>query len=139
MKKMGRQEITKKRSGSHKYIYKILNAIIGTIVFVVIYKIWLEKENNFVWIFLTLLISGIFVSWTLRLFCKYYQSESDLQFIISNLLIGIFYAIIVWFHVFNYLINKFPVLFELIIVIIFVKFFIFLLSDYISDSITFGG
>lgn len=136
---MGREEVKIKQSGSHKLLYQLLNALLGTLVFVLIYKIWLDEDNNYFYIFLAIILSGLFVSWTLRLFCKYFETNLTVQHTMKNFLIGTIYATLVWAGGITWLFEKFPDFWDLIVVLMLTKILVYLLSDFLSDKIAFGG
>lgn len=140
MKKMGREEKYRKESKEHRFWYNVLNAVLGTFVFVLIYKIWLEDENNFLKIWLTMVLTGIFVSWTLRILCHYWGDKNvNGQEFLTHLFISIFYAVIIWFGIIRFMFIAITNIWWLLLTLFFTKMFIFLFSDWLADKITFGG
>lgn len=139
MKKMGREEIKKVKESNHKILYQLLNALLGTLVFVLIYKIWLDDDNNYFYIFLAIILSGLLVSWTLRLFCKYFETNLTVQHTMKNFFIALIYATLVWAGGISWIFSRFSDFWDLIVVLMLTKLLVFLLSDFLSDKIAFGG
>lgn len=138
---MGREEVKTvyKNKSNHSMLYRILNAMLGTITFVAIYKIWLDDDNNYLYIFLAMLLSGILVSWTLRICCGYYETNMTIQHSIKNLINVLIYVTLVWGGIISWLFEAVPEIWMLILILMMTKLFVFLVSDYFADKMTFGG
>jgi len=120
-------------------LYNLLNALLSTVLFVAIYKIWLINDNNFLFIFLAITLTGVLVSWTLRLILRNFDANFTIQHSVKSLVVGLTYAFLVWFGLISWLFGEFPKILDLIIVLLLVKTFVFLLADFLADKISFGG
>ncbi len=144
MKIMGRKEIKDMPNGIKRIIYPTLNAITSFIIFYVVYRVYLININVYWIIWVCLSATSLAGSLFIRFFLKFFNgTKKNIQQIVQNIIIPVIYAAVVFFGVISWMFEKFETgawdLKTFIIVFLLMKLLIFLLSDYISDTITFQG
>ncbi|WP_371801758.1 hypothetical protein [Candidatus Lokiarchaeum ossiferum] len=141
---MGRDEVGKRTvpTGIKRLAYNISNAFLSTLLFFAIYRLYFQSIDNFWIIWACLCGCGFIGSVIIRGIMRFWDgTRKTIQNIVQNILIGAIYAgfILIGFVSFmfdQYFSGKWDWQ-TFLIVFAFTKFFVFLLSDFIADSITF--
>lgn len=135
------------RTGS-KTLYNFLDITFSTLIFILIYVFWLKDlEFSFLslgYIFLSSLISGLMGSLIGRAIANYWSIIKPMQSYFASLLNAITYAFLIWLGFLTLVFSNFDLntpigIIQFILVIIFIKMFVFYMSDYYANKITFQG
>lgn len=152
--KTQKPKITNKRSeGTTKFLYMVINSLMFIFAFVIIYKFWLIDLSND-WVFyyyiipfnkkLTLIFLvnfglGILISIIVRLVLGYWDNKMHaMNFIIRSLIQSAIYSLLIWVGVIAYFFDTMTLI-DLILALLILKLLVFLLADFFSDKLSFGG
>lgn len=143
-KKMGRESVKDMPNGIKRILYPTLNAITSFILFYVVYRVYLNNVQIYWIIWVCLSASSVAGSLFIRFFLKFFEgTKKNIQQIVQNLIIPVIYAGLVFMGGISWMFEKFESgawdLKTFIIIFLLMKLFIFLLADYIADTITFQG
>lgn len=141
---VGREEVGKRTvpNGLRRLGYNIANAILSTVLFVIIYRFILDSIHVFWVAWFCLCGCGVGASLIIRGIMSFWEgTRKTIQNLVQNLLIGALYAGLILVGFVDLMFdNFFSGIWNwklFLIVFVSTKFVVFLLSDYIADSITF--
>jgi hypothetical protein len=141
--------------------YAILNAMFSTIIFVIVYFLYilpLERSiTSFALLFALNLVSGLIGSMIARLFTANYSNLTKTsQYINKQLIGGLIYSLVVFFGLFNFIMMRYIDInvmtvaeflvymisrdfLEIVAILLAFKVFVYLASDFMADKVSFGG
>jgi len=141
--------------------YQILSAIFSTLLFVFVYFLYiLPRERDFASFCLLVvlnILSGVIGSWMARIFTlNFSQLIKTFQYINRELIGSLIYSLVVFFGLFDFVIIRYIDIntmtiaefliyllsrefLEVVAILLAFKIFVYLLSDFLSDKITFAG
>lgn len=132
-----------KGRNTNTVLFSLANNIISTLLMVGTYWIWLRPQENSVekygLIILCAIVTGFIGSWITRMLFGYYkQLIKQTNYYIRMLFIDLLYALIIILGFLTYVFENFG-FWEILLIWLMLKLGLFLLCDFITDKITFGG
>jgi hypothetical protein len=133
------------RSGS-KLLYNFLDVVFSTLIFILVYIFWLQNLAfsflSLAYIFLTGLLSGLLGSLIGRGIANYWNILKPTQAYLTSLINAMAYAFLIWLGFITLLFSNFDLntpigIMQLILVMVFIKLFVFYMADYYADKILF--
>lgn len=127
----------------NKTLFSLINIVLSTVFMVAAYWLWLKDlEKNFTQLLLIILasiITGWIGSWVARLMTMHFKSlVKPFNYYLRALFQSVFYGLLIWIGLIT-LIFETMEFWEICLVLLLVKAFIFFASDYASDKVSFGG
>jgi hypothetical protein len=144
---------SRRSENMNKLLYMLINSLLFIFAFVIIYKFWLINLSND-WVFyyyiipfnkkLTLIFLvnfglGIIISMIVRLVIGFWDNKlHTMNFIFRSLIQSAIYSLLIWVGVIAYFFDTLDLI-DLIIALLLLKFLVFLMADFFSDKLSFGG